>query len=350
MTKEFLVGIQNVPGGSGYEANAANYIKNAFQKLSEDVSTDKYYNITARMKSDECSWAIPKVLVCAHMDEVSLMVKSVDDNGFVKAVTNAGMDTRLFPGLEVMIHGKRDVPGVFGAKPPHLQKPDEANKSLPLEDMYIDTGLKNAKDIISIGDIVTYISPVTELKNGLIMGKAMDDRAGVAIMLAAMRELKKLKFNADVYFAATVQEEVGTKGASMVAYRLQPDIGIAIDVTHANTPDAGLATGNTVPMDKGISITVGPNIHPKLAEKLCNVANENNIDYVIEACPRPTGTDARALQVSGKGIPSLLLSIPLRYMHTPYEVISPKTVDTAGKLLALFIASLEEDWKEWTNY
>ncbi len=350
MTKEFLQGIQSIPGGSGYESNASDFIRSEFQKLTEDVTVDSYFNVTARMLSSECSYTIPKVLVCAHMDEVSLMVKSIDDNGFLKVVTNAGMDTRLFPGMEVIIHGKRTVRGVFGAKPPHLQKPEEVTKSLILEDMYIDTGLKNAKDIISIGDIVTYDSPVTDMKNGYIMGKAMDDRAGVAIMLAAMRELKKLRYNADAYFAATVQEEVGVKGATMVGYRIQPDIGVAIDVTHGSTPDAGAATGNTVPMDKGISITVGPNIHPKLAEKLMSVADENNIGYVVEACPRPTGTDARALQVSGKGIPSVLLSIPLRYMHTPYEVINPKTVDTAGKLLALFIASLEEDWKEWTKY
>ena len=350
MTKDFLTGISGISGGSGYESGAAGYIKKEFEKYSTDVTIDGHYNVTARKTQCGCKWVVPKVLICAHMDEVSLMVKSVDENGFIKVVTNGGMDTRLFPGLEVIVHGKRDVRGVFGSKPPHIQKPDEANKSISLEDMYIDTGLENAADVISIGDIITYDSPMTELGSTYIMGKAMDDRAGVAIMLAAIRELEKLRYNADVYFAATVQEELGTKGATMVANRIAPDIGIAIDVTHGCTPDAGVSTGNTVPMDKGISITVGPNIHEKLCEKLISVAEENNIDYVIEANPRPTGTDARALQVSGAGVPSLLLSIPLRYMHTPCEVINPKTVDTAGKLLALFIASLGEDWKQWTSY
>ncbi len=350
MTKDFLAGISGIPGSSGYEESVALYIKKEFEKYSDQVDIDAHFNVTARKVSGGCDWNIPRILLCAHMDEVGMIVKSVEKNGFVRVVTNGGMDTRLFPGLEVIIHGKRAVRGVFGAKPPHIQKPDEANKSLSLEDMYIDTGLCDTDDIISVGDIVTYDSPVMELGSTYIMGKTMDDRAGVAILLAAMREIDKLRYNADVYFAATVQEELGTKGASMVGFRLAPDIGIAIDVTHGSTPDAGVATGNTVPMDKGISITVGPNIHPRLCEKLCSVADENNIGYVIEANPRPTGTDARALQVAGAGIPSLLLSIPLRYMHTPNEVINPKTVDTAGRLIALFIASLGEDWKQWTNY
>ncbi len=350
MTKDFLTRIGVQVGSSGYEEPVSEFIKKEFEKYSNDVTVDNYYNVVARVKGGNYTDKMPKILLCAHMDEIGFVVKSIDDKGFVKVVTNGGMDIRLFPGMEVIIHGKKDIRGVFGAKPPHILKADETNKSIPLDDLYIDTGLENASEWIEIGDIATYDSPLTELKNGFVMGKAMDDRAGVAILLAAMRELEKLKFGADVYFGATVQEELGVKGATMLAYRYAPDIGIAIDVTHGATPDASVATGNTVPMDKGISVTVGPNLHPTLTEKLCKVADENNIGYVIEACPRPTGTDARALQVSREGIPSVLLSIPLRYMHTPNEVINPKTVDTAGKMIALFIASLGEDWQQWTNY
>lgn len=350
MTKDFLTRIGTAVGTSGYEESVAQLIKEEFQKYTDDVTVDAYYNVVARVKGDKYSDKMPKILICAHMDEIGFIVKSVDDNGFVKVVTNGGMDVRLFPGMEVLIHGKKEIRGVFGAKPPHIMTADETNKSIPLDDLYIDTGLSNAKELIEIGDIVTYDSPLAELKNGYVMGKAMDDRAGVAILLAAMRELEKLKFGADVYFGATVQEELGVKGATMLAYQYAPDVGIAIDVTHGSTPDASVATGNTVPMDKGISVTVGPNIHPTLCKKMCDVADENNIGYVIEACPRPTGTDARALQVSRDGVPSVLLSIPLRYMHTPNEVINPKTVDTAGKMIALFIASLEEDWQQWTSY
>lgn len=350
MTEKFLTDIGTECGTSGYEAPVSEFIKAEFEKYSNDVTVDNYYNVVARVKGDSYTEAMPKILLCAHMDEIGFIVKSVDDNGFIKVVTNGGMDVRLFPGMEVIVHGKRDVRGIFGAKPPHILKADETNKTIPLDDLYIDTGLSNASEIISIGDIVTYDSPLTRLKNGFVMGKAMDDRAGVAILLAAMRELERLKFGADVYFGATVQEELGVKGATMLAYRIAPDIGIAIDVTHGSTPDASVATGNTVPMDKGISVTVGPNIHPKLCERMCKVADENNIGYVIEACPRPTGTDARALQISREGVPSVLLSIPLRYMHTPNEVINPKTVDTAGKMIALFIASLGEDWQQWTSY
>ncbi len=350
MIKDFLRRMTASVGGSGYESGVADIIKNEFEKYSDEVKMDAHYNVTAIMHGDKCGYKVPKILICAHMDEVSLMVKTVEDNGFLKVATNSGLDVRLFPGMEVIIHGKKDIRGIFGAKPPHIQKPGEENKTIPLDELYIDTGLNDASEYITVGDIVTYDNELCDIKNGLVMGKAMDDRAGVGILLSAMQELKKLRFYADVHFAATVQEEIGVKGATMAGYAIAPDIGIAIDVTHASSPDAPMSTGNTVPLDKGISITVGPNLHQKLCEKLCEVADKNNINYVIEACPRPTGTDARALQIAGEGIPSLLLSIPLRYMHTPCEIIDPKTVEGAGKLLALFIASFREDWEQWTSY
>ncbi len=350
MTKDFLTCMTNLCGSSGYESEVAKVIKNEFKQYCDECSEDSYYNVIGLCHGEQCTWDVPKVLLCAHMDEVGFIVKDVLPNGFLKVVTNGGMDVRLFPGMEVMIHGKEDIKGVFTSKPPHLLAKGEENKSIALDEMYIDTGYDDVSDIVTVGDIITYISPLAELKNNFVIGKAMDDRAGVAILRAAMIELNKLKFNAEVYFAATVQEELGVKGAIMTGFNVNPDIGIAIDVTHGATPDEPVSTGNTVPMNKGISITVGPNIHPKLVEKLCEVADENNIGYVIEANPRATGTDARALQVSRGGVPTLLLSIPLRYMHTPNELIEPKTLDRAGKLLALFIACLGEDWKQWTNY
>lgn len=350
MTKDFLTCMTEISGSSGYESDVSAVIKKEFEKYCDECTSDSYYNVIGICHGEKCNWQVPKILLCAHMDEVGFIVKDVLPCGFLKVVTNGGLDIRLFPGMEVMIHGKRDIKGVFSAKPPHLLKAGEDKKTVPLEEMYIDTGLDDASDVVTVGDIVTYVSPLAELKNNFVIGKTMDDRAGVAILRRAMIELKKLKFNADVYFAATVQEELGVKGAIMTGYGVNPDIGIAIDVTHGATPDAPVSTGDTVPMDKGISITVGPNIHPELCRKLCAVADENNIGYVIEANPRATGTDARALQVSHGGVPTLLLSIPLRYMHTPNEMIEPKTLDRAGKLLALFIASLGEDWKQWTNY
>ncbi len=350
MTKEFLSLMTKLSGGSGYEGAVAEEVKKEFDKYCDETSVDEHYIVTGIKHSEKCDRKVPKVLITAHMDEVSFFVSYIEKNGFIRVAANGGVDVRLFPGMEVIIHGKKDIRGVFGAKPPHIMKPEEQNKSIPLDQLYVDTGLNDANELVSVGDVVTYDSELAELKNGFVYGKAMDDRAGVAILAAAMRELDKLHYYADVYFAATVQEEIGTKGASMVAFREAPDIGIAIDVTHGATPDAPVSSGNTVPMDKGISVTVGPNIHPTLCEKLCKAADDNHIGYVIEANPRPTGTDARAIQIAGAGTASLLLSIPLRYMHTPNEVINPVTVDTAGKMIALFIASFGEDWEQWMNY
>lgn len=350
-TKEFLQHMTTLSGGSGYEEQVSRFIKQEFEAYCEEVTTDAHYMVTG-IKSGNIPENSPcRILICAHMDEITLLVKEIDEQGFLRVAKNGGFDIRLFPGLEVLIHGKREIPGVFGAKPPHIQKAGEKDKPLPLDDLYIDTGLtpEHARELISIGDIITYNSPLLELKNDCIAGKAMDDRAGLAILLATMRELEKLRYSAKVYFGATVQEEIGVKGATMIGQRVQPDIGIAIDVTHAVTPDAPASSG-TVPLSKGISITCGPNIHPGLFEKLCKTAQENRIEYSVEVNPRPTGTDARALQIAGAGMPTLLLSIPLKYMHTPCEVIRTETIDTAGKLLALFIAEMKGDWKQWIRY
>ena len=350
-TKDFLQTMTTLSGGSGYEEQVSRFVMKEFETLCDTVTTDGHYNVIGVKKGDLQEETPCRILLCAHMDEITLLVKEIDENGFIRVARNGGFDIRLFPGLEVLIHGKKDILGVFGAKPPHIQTPDEKGKALPLDELYIDTGLtkEHIQEWISIGDMVTYKSPLMELKGDYVAGKTMDDRAGVGILLAAMKELDKLRYSAEVYFGATVQEEIGVKGASMLGCRIQPDIGIAIDVTHGTTPDAPGSAG-TVPMDKGISITCGPNIHPGLFEKLCKTADDNNIPYSVEVCPRPTGTDARALQIAGAGMPTLLLSIPLKYMHTPNELIKAGTVDSAGKMLALFIAEMKGDWKQWTTY
>ena len=182
----------------------------------------------------------------------------------------------------------------------------------------------------------------------MVNGKSLDDRDSVAVMLEAMKELDRFSFNADVYFVATVQEEVGVRGATISTYGVNPDIGIAIDVTHGDTPDSPKEETNA--MDKGPAICIGPNLHPKLSQRLMDVAKDYGLEYQVEVASGPTGTDARAMQIARDGIPTVLMEIPLRYMHTTVETLNMDNVKKAGRIIAFFIASMEEGWEEWLSY
>ncbi|NLO81833.1 MAG: M42 family metallopeptidase [Clostridiales bacterium] len=347
--KDFITELVAVPGVSGYEERIARIISKAFNPYCQEVKTDAFFNVYGR-KTDGQGENIPKVMLAAHMDEIGLMVTDIDESGFIRFTNIGGVDPRILPGQEVEIHGKEKLFGVIGAKPPHLQGMEDAKKAIKMQDMAIDVGLsaERARELIKIGDIITFVSPLVELKGSMVSGKSLDDRAGVATLLATMKELDKLRFCADVYFVATVQEEVGVRGAVISAYRLNPDIGIAIDVTHGDMPDA--PRDETFAMNKGPVIAVGPNMHPRLTQKLMDTAKEYGIDYMVEVEPGPTGTDARAIQISRYGVPTVLIGIPLRYMHTTVETLNLDNIKQAARLLARFIASLKEDWNEWLNY
>ena len=185
--------------------------------------------------------------------------------------------------------------------------------------------MEKVKELVKIGDVVTIKRELISLENESVSGKALDDRAGVAVMYECAKELSHLKHEADVYFVGTVQEEVGTRGAATSSFSINPDIGIAIDV------------------GKGSGLTIGGNIHPKLRAQMAKVGEEYNIPFQYEIDPGPTGTDARAIQITREGIPTLLLSIPLKYMHTSTELINLSDVKSSAKLLARFIASITKD-------
>jgi len=348
-TKDFLSELVSTPGISGYEESIALKVSQVFEQYCDEVRTDAFYNVYGKM-TDIVGQNMPKVMLAAHIDEIGLMVKEVCEDGFLRFVSVGGVDQRILPGLEVIVHGKEKYLGIIGAKPPHLQVGDEAKKALEMKDMAIDVGLSSEqiKNSIKIGDPITFKSPLITLNGSMVCGKALDDRAGAAILLETMKRLKELRFEAEVYFVATVQEELGIRGAVISAFRVMPDIGIAIDVTHGDMPDA--PKEETFALDKGPVIAIGPNMHQGLTKKLMDVAKEHGIDYLVEVEAGPTGTDARAIQISRSGVPTVLVQIPLKYMHTTVETINFETVKKAGMLLARFISSMKEGWREWTNY
>ncbi|MBU5426618.1 M42 family metallopeptidase [Tissierella pigra] len=341
-TKVLLELLCNGNGVSGYEHNLQDAIKSAFNRYTNDIKVDKLGNIIAFKKGVSNSDNI-RIMLAAHIDEIGLMVKDIEENGFIRFTNIGGIDSRTILGQEVIVHGKEDLFGVIGSKPPHLQEASEHDKAIKMEDMIIDIGYSKEKvhSLINIGDTITIRRSLTNLQGSRVTAKALDDRAGVAVIYETMKELNKMKHEADVYFVSTVQEEVGMAGAIVSTFGINPDIGIAVDVGFGATPE--LSKSDSLELGKGPGITLGGNIHPGLRKKLTEVAAEYNIPFQMEITPGLTGTDARAMIMTKEGIPSLVLSIPLRYMHTSVEVVDMVDIKHSAKLLAFFIASISNE-------
>lgn len=344
--KEILKELTQASGISGYEAGAAAVAAEHLKPFSDEVGIDKVGNVVALKRGEQTGEKKGRILLAAHLDEIGLMVTKVEDGGFMRVTRIGGVDVSTLPGQEVSVLGKEVLRGVIGAKPPHLQEPGESGKPVKLEDLYVDTGRskEELEEIVEVGTLVRIESDFTELAGGCIAAQALDDRAGVASLVETMRRLTVRKHAWDIYAIATAQEEVSGLGAMTAAFRIEPQIAIAIDVTFGDSP--GLPERRTYPLNKGPTIGLGPNFHPKITQKLCDLAKEHEIPYQIEADPRPGGTDAYWLQVSRAGVPAGLLSIPTRNMHTTVEVLKLEDIKRLAELLSIFISQLDSQFQE----
>ncbi|MGQ9627749.1 MAG: M42 family metallopeptidase [Anaerolineae bacterium] len=334
--------ISSAAGISGYEDEVRQAISEEFGRWADELRADRLGNLIT-LKRGEGNAPRRSIMLAAHMDEIGLIVTKIEE-GFLHFGTVGGFDQRVLPGQEVVVHGRRALPGVIGMRPPHLLPPEEREKVIPLEDLRIDLGLPNEEvaKLVRAGDLITMRREFLELGGELASGQAFDDRAGVVSLAVCLEHLSGLRHAWDVYAVATSQEEVGLRGAMVSAYGLVPDLAIAVDVGFAHSP--GLSEAETISLKKGPAIALGPNFHPALHEALVKTAQELEIPYQIEAIPGRSGTDAWAIQVAREGIPTALLSIPLRYMHTAVETVSLKDIERAGRLIAHFIARLDEEF------
>ncbi len=342
--KELIKTLSNMRGISGYEYRINENIKNMLAGFCDDAGIDNLGNVIAVKKCGKEN--AKKVLIEAHIDEIGLMVSDIDENGFISIVNVGGIDPRILPSAEVIIHGKRDVKGVIGAKPPHLLKDGEEEKSSKMKDMAIDTGLPldELKEIVSIGDSITMAVECTELFGDQLTGKSLDDRACSAAVISVLKNIQGETMPIDVYAVFAAKEEVGGFGAMTATYGINPDIAIAIDVCHGITPDN---SKDAYEVGEGCVITVGPNIHPKISDRLISTAKANDIKHQIEVEGGNTGTDAWVMQVVGEGIPTVLLSVPLKYMHTTVETISVPDAEAVANLLTFFLKNLNDEMEEW---
>ena len=306
-------------GVSGFEGGVANYLVQKLKSIFGNASIDNMGNVIACKKSPS---GCGSVMLEAHMDEIGLMVNKIDENGFLQFVPVGGIDPRILPGNSVVINANgKSYNGVIGAKPPHMMSAEEYDQVIGFNKLFIDAGFNSdfAKKNIPIGTTISFDSEFIELKNNQISSKCMDDRASVAVLLDIAQKLSKVELNFDLYICICVQEEVGLRGSAVAAYSVNPDFAIAIDVTHAKTPDE---SKSDFKCGSGIAVCKGPNIHPALVSSFIKFIENKNIPYEIEIEGGNTGTDAWAIQTAREGIPVMLLSLPLKYMHTPVETLS----------------------------
>ncbi len=319
---------------TGTEARIHEIIRGELSGFADRIDSDPFGDIIAHKPGREKGSA----LLCAHLDEVGLMVREVE-GGYIRVVAT-GIDVRILPGQVVKILVEPPIHGVIGIKPPHLTTKEERDKVIPIKDLFIDTGLseEELKRRVKVGDSVCFHAPYQKLQGELRTGKAFDDRAGVVSALEVFRQVDPYY---DLYLILSAQEEFSGLGATIASYRINPDLALVIDVTHAPHPDQ--PEYRAFPLNKGPVIGVGPTLNRDLYERLKAIAKELEIPYQIEPLPRNTGTDADSIAFNREGIPTALLSIPLNYMHSPVEVVSLRDIDRTVRLLISFFS--HRPWK-----
>ncbi len=338
----FLREITALRGISGEEISVSRAIYDAFRAHTDDVSIDAMQSVTARIGTEG-----PRVMITAHIDEIGLTAMLVEDDGAVRFGRIGGVDPRILPGSRVTVHtDEGPKTGVVGAKPPHLLTAEDRAKNYKMTQLYVDLGMPvdRVKALVRPGTPITLAYTPVMLQNRRMAVKTVDDRGSVAVMLRTMELLKNAHVPAQVSFVAAVQEEVGGIGADTSAYRENPDIGIAIDVTHAQMPDCD--PDDVFPLEK-VVLTEGPNIHPKVLQRLVDTAAAIRVDIQKGICPRITWTDASSLQIARAGVPTALIEVPLKYMHTTVETVALSVLEESARLLAAFIQGLTDDLEEW---
>ena len=337
----------SVAGLSGYENPVADLIEKQWTPLADLVSRSRLGSIHALKRgsvSDNLSR--PSVLIAAHMDAVGLMVSRIVD-GFLYVAEIGSLDPRVLPGTPVIVHASRtdeELYGVIVMPPANLLPEEKGSGVVGLPYLLVDTGLtpNEITKRVTVGDRVSFATEPVEMTGGLLSGHSLDNRASVAALTVCLEELKNKKLAWDVWAVASVQEEVTALGASTSAFQLRPTIAIALDMTYGSGP--GASGYDTFPLGKGLTLGIGPNNHPFLYKRMKEVAQRVEIPIKDEPMPEYSLTDADFMQLTAEGFPSLVLSIPLRYMHTPVEVIALMDIQRAGRLLAEFTASLEADF------
>ena len=348
INKEFLKKMLNVGGVSAYEQPVRELILQEWEPLVDEISVSQLGSIHGLKKGSKEN--AKSILIAVHMDAIGLMVSSIKGS-FLHISNVGGIDPRVLASQPVRVHTKTgDFPGLIVLPPAHTLPEDIGSSPVPLKHMFVDIGMdeKKVKELVDIGDPISFRNPPQEISDNILIGHTLDNRVSVTAMTKTLRDLQNIRHEWNVWAVASVQEEVGLKGAQTSSFDLQPDLAIAIDVTFAK--DSGSADYRSCEMDKGPTLGWGPNAHPKFHEEMKKLAEKLEIPYQIELMPRFSGTDAYALQVSQAGIPTMYCGLPLRYMHTPVEMVHLKDIKRMSRLLTELIASLDDEFMEKISF
>ena len=348
---EFLVDLLDARSPTGHEFEAQAVVDKYVKPVADAYAKDTIGNRLATLnpKGDTT------LMFAGHIDEIALTVSYIDDRGYLYFDFLGGHDNVIPSGRRVSILTKNgDVLGITGKRAVHLMSPEDRKKVPERHDMWIDIGVKNraeAEAIVRIGDPAVYRESFEILRGTIGVARAFDDKAGAYIVMETLRRLaaEKKSLAAKVVSVATTQEEIGTRGAQVAGQAVEPHVAIAVDVTHATDhPDADNRKFGRFSLSGGPVIGRGPNLNPLVVDRMIAVAEQLGIPYQIQCEPRPTGTDARAIQMAGPGVACGLLSIPLRYMHTPGEIVDLAVVEQCVQLLVGFAKSIKKgerfDW------
>jgi putative aminopeptidase FrvX len=343
-TRQFLDRLLHSPGPSGYEQRIQSVVRDFVQPFADDVTTDWHGNVVACVNPE----GSPRIMLAGHCDQIGLMVKHVDETGFIRVSPIGGWDVQMLLGQHVQIWTKSEpVSGVIARKAIHLLTLDERKKVPAINDLWIDIGVQSeaeARELVEIGDPVTLVPGYRELRNGLIAGSAMDDRVGVWVVMRALQRIRQGNPKAAVFSVSTVQEEIGLRGAQTSAFSIDPQLGIAVDVTHAtDCPTIDKNEHGDIRIGNGPVIVRGPNVNPVVFRSLMDLADDKKIPVQVNGLAKPAGNDGNAMQLVRGGLAIGLVTIPNRYMHSPVEVVSLTDLEQAAELIAEFCLSLDEN-------
>ncbi len=334
----FLRTLSTAHGPTGGEGAVAEIAAQLLAPLCDEVTIDPLFNVIGR-KQGQGPEPRPQLMLMAHLDEVYALVAAVE--GPFLRLTQTHADYRLLVGQEVIVLGRRPLAGVIGDRPPHLMAAEERQRMPRLHDLVVDLG-RDAAEVaawVSPGDVVLVDRPFVELQGRRVTGKALDNRAGVSVMLATLQHLQDQPHACDLLAVASVGEELNLLGAHTASFRLRPDLAIVLDVTFAEQP--GADKDKTFPLGDGPVLGIGPNLHPRLGEALAATAARLELAHGLEPLPANSGTDAWAVQVAAGGRPTALISLPIRNMHSPVEVADLADLEGAARWLAAFIPEVD---------
>lgn len=339
---DFLKALLSTPSPSGHEAAAQRIWCEYAREFADEVTTDAYGNAVAILNPE----ARPRLMFDGHIDEIGMVIKFIDDQGFLYVQRIGGIDPALAAGKRVHIHTQAGVVlGVLGATPIHMQEKDKDQKPPKMHQLYVDIGATSKKEAlkrVAVGDPMTFTDGFEMLTDHVATARGMDNRVGAWVAIEALRLAAKHKPNCAIYACSSIQEEVGLTGAKMQVHNHQPDAAIVVDVTFAtDTPGIDKKQFGDISLGGGPAISVGRENHPVLVERIRKEATRAKLPHQIEAFCVCGGTDAMAIHIANGGVPTAVVSVPNRYMHSTVETLDLRDLQHTAELLSAVAVSLE---------